>query len=99
MISFLHFYFSEAHFATESILLTFVFFFSAKISDKLQLTFRPSMTSFFHATSDEDDIIRVDVPIQNLHDDHQVKTLAMFHKMNFLLLRKCAISSKCANIV
>ena len=44
----------------------------------------------FHATLDEDDVIRVDVPI----DDPQVKNLAMFHKKNF----SCAISSKCADI-
>ena len=57
------------------------------------------MTSFFHATSDEDGVIRFDVPIHDLHDETQVKALAMFHKMNFSLLRKCAISSKCADIV
>ena len=50
MISFLHCYFSGANCAIESILLTFCLLFSAKItkseSDKLQLTFRPGLTSF-----------------------------------------------------
>ena len=62
MISFLHCYFSEAHFAILSILLTFFFFFRLKLlkseSDKLQLTFRPGMTSF----SIKHDVIIVDVP-------------------------------------
>ena len=69
MISFLHCYFSEAHFAIELILLTFLFlFFRLKLLkseiDKLQLTdVSARFDVIFHATSDEDDLIRVDVPI------------------------------------
>ena len=50
-------------------------------------------------TSDENDVIRFNVQILQLHDDPQVKNLAIFHKNNFSLLIKCAISSKCADIV
>ena len=50
MISFLHCYFSEAHFAIESILMTFCSLFWLKLlkyeSDNFQLAFWPGMTSF-----------------------------------------------------
>ena len=65
--------------------MTFVFHFSAEIAEllksgsvKLQFVFRAGMTS------DENDVIRADVPnLQFLHDDPQVKKLAIFFKKNF----------------
>ena len=88
----------------ELILLTFFFFFyrlkllKSEI-DALQLTFRPDMTSFSTRRQMKMTSLGWTSNFTILQFDPQVKNLALFHKKNFSLLTKCAISSKCADIV
>ena len=54
----------------------------------------------FHATSDTNDVITVDVTqLHHFKTCYRVKILMMLFKITFLSLRKSAISSKCADIV